>query len=113
MSVVTCMDDRRPPSELPDQLVSLVGGAGVVQRGFDRCVVTIGVGEARPYVSAEWADALVVVLRGRLELVGRCGGGVHLRRGDVTWLSDLPLVTLRNAGDEVVELAAVRRCAPT
>ena len=103
------MEEPGQVSGLPDQVVHLVAGAGVVQRGFDRRVVRIPVGEERSYDSDEWADSLVVVMRGRVELVGRCGGTVRLQRGDVTWLTELPLVLLRNAGDEPVELTSVRR----
>lgn len=87
----------------------IAAGSGVVARGFDRDTVTIAPGDERPYDSAEWDGALVVVTRGRIELVGRCGGVVTLGRGDVTWLCDLPLIALRNPGLDDTELTAVRR----
>lgn len=51
---------------------------------FDRRVVTLAPGEARPYVSAEWCDALVVVEDGRVELEDLGGDRRGLARGAVT-----------------------------
>jgi hypothetical protein len=72
-------------------------------------VVTIGPGGALAYEAADWADALVVVERGALELACASGGSVHLTAGDVLCLAGLPVLALRNPGPEPVVLSAVSR----
>jgi hypothetical protein len=77
--------------------------------GFELRVATIAPGRQRTSAEDEWRDALVVVERGQIELV--CLGGSRHRfgRGDVLWLSGLPLRALRNPGVEPAVLVAVSR----
>jgi hypothetical protein len=78
-------------------------------RGFDLREIAIEPGCARPYVEAEWIDALVVVARGEVELEGLCGSRRPFARGDVLWLVGLPLRALHNHGAEPVVLHAISR----
>jgi hypothetical protein len=84
-------------------------------RGFDLREIAVEPGRARPYVEAEWIDALVVVARGEIELEGLCGSRQQFARGDVLWLVGLPLRALHNHGAEPALLHAIsrRRAADT
>jgi hypothetical protein len=76
---------------------------------FERRVVAVAPGGSRVYDAVEWHDALVVVECGEVELECRGGGSERFRRGDVLWLSGLPLSALHNRGDRCVVLVAVSR----
>jgi hypothetical protein len=79
--------------------------------GFERRTLTIAPGTARPAAAADWPDAIVLVSRGAVELV--CAGGTTRRfaSGDLIWLRDLPLRSLRNHGPGDAVLVAVARRA--
>ena len=77
--------------------------------GFDRRTVTIEPGAERPYDPAEWFDALVVVKEGEVELECHVGHLASFKRGDVLWLTGLPLCVLRNPGPDVAVLVAISR----
>jgi hypothetical protein len=64
---------------------------------------------SRPYETAEWDDALVIVTLGEIELEGFSGRRWRFPRGAILWLTDLPLRAIRNPGDEAAELATVSR----
>ncbi|WP_424533738.1 hypothetical protein ACOZ38_25720 [Sphaerisporangium viridialbum] len=71
--------------------------------------VVVSPGRARVYDEAEWRDAIVVVERGRIELLcsdGRCRG---FGRGEILWLHGLPVHVLYNPGAEPAVLVAVSR----
>jgi quercetin dioxygenase-like cupin family protein len=74
-------------------------------------VFTLPPGDAEPYREADWADAIVVVEQGELELECTRGGSRTFRRGAILWFAGLPLRTLRNRGEEPVVLTAVSRAA--
>lgn len=76
---------------------------------FERWRCRLGAGVSRVTHPGEWAGALVLVERGRLEV--RCDrGGRHVfDTGDLLVLGWLPLRSLHNAGEVAVELLAVRR----
>jgi hypothetical protein len=76
---------------------------------FELRVFAVAPGRDRPYVAAEWRGALVVVERGRIELRCRDGRRRRLERGEVLWLSGLPLRALHNPGPETAVLTAVTR----
>jgi hypothetical protein len=76
---------------------------------FDRRVVRVPPGRARDYDEADWRDALVVVVRGEIELEARTGRRERFVRGAVLSLAGLPLRALHNRGPEAAELVAVRR----
>jgi glyoxylate utilization-related uncharacterized protein len=76
---------------------------------FKLRVVTVAPGRARDYAEAEWRDALVVVERGEIELETTGHTCWRFERGDVLWLSGLPLRALHNRGAEPARLVAVSR----
>jgi hypothetical protein len=81
----------------------------VPQRGFEVRAVSVEVGVDRIYNEAEWEDALVVVVRGELELED-VGGDVRcFGRGAVLCLVGLPVRALRSRGTEPALLVAVSR----
>jgi hypothetical protein len=69
-------------------------------------VVTIPPGRARPYVGAEWRDAVVVVRRGRVGLEGVTGRRDGFGAGAVLHLTGVPLRALHNEGTGPVVLVA-------
>jgi glyoxylate utilization-related uncharacterized protein len=72
---------------------------------FERQAVTVPAGGA---LVEDWRDALVLVVRGEIDVEAR-GGRERFARGAVLSLSGLPLRALRNQGAEPAELLAVRR----
>lgn len=72
-------------------------------------VVTIPPGGWLGYDEDVWRDALVVVEDGEIEIECRAGGRRGFSRGAVLWLAGLPVLGLRNPGDESAVLAAVAR----
>jgi hypothetical protein len=76
---------------------------------FVRRVVTIEPGDHRPYDPEEWWDAIVYVEDGEVDLECRTGGITRFTRGDILWLTGLPLCRLHNCGDAPVRLVAVSR----
>ena len=76
---------------------------------FQRRIVRLDIGCSRPYNSAEWDDALVIVTAGVIELEGLSGRRWRFPRGAILWLADLPLHALHNPGREAAELTAVSR----
>ena len=76
---------------------------------FHRRVVSVPPGRARDYDEADWRDALVVVVRGEIELEARSGGRERFGRGAILSLAGLPLRALHNRGAVPAELLAIRR----
>jgi hypothetical protein len=76
---------------------------------FIRRKVRFEPGCCRPYETAEWEDALVIVTLGEIELEGLSGRRWRFPRGAILWLTDLPLRAIHNPGDEDAELATVTR----
>jgi hypothetical protein len=76
---------------------------------FERRVVTIAPGGARPYDEAEWRDALVLIEQGHVDLECAAGGHRTFGRGDMLWFDGLSLRTLRNRGDGPAVLVAISR----
>ena len=71
---------------------------------FERRIVSVPPGGSRAYDEADWRDALVLVVRGEIEL-----GGERFGRGSVLSLAGLRVRALHNHGAEPAELVAVRR----
>ncbi len=61
------------------------------------------------YDPAEWRDALVVILRGQLELECRRGPRHLFGHGDILFFAGLGLRTISNAGIHTVTLTSVSR----
>jgi hypothetical protein len=66
-------------------------------------------GRARDYDEADWRDALVLVVRGEIELEGQGGSRERFARGAVLSLAGLSLRALHNQGAEPAELVTLRR----
>jgi glyoxylate utilization-related uncharacterized protein len=75
---------------------------------FDRRVVSVPPGGVLAYDEADWRDALVLVVRGEIQVESR-GRRERFARGAVLSLAGLPLRALHNEGAEPAELVAVRR----
>jgi hypothetical protein len=71
--------------------------------------VVLAPGCTRAYQEAEWRDALVAVARGGVVLECLSGACYRFRRGDLLWLTGLPLRALHNRGREPARLLAVSR----
>lgn len=80
--------------------------------GFRRRTITLQPCEDIDFVRPDWADAVVVVERGTLEVECRTGGRATFRTGDVLAFADLPLRRLRNAGATPLVLSALSRRSP-
>ena len=76
---------------------------------WQRRTITIDPQGVRTYDEAEWADALVTVDQGEIELEGTGGSTLLLSRGSVLWLTGVPVQALRNCGTEPAVLIAVSR----
>jgi hypothetical protein len=76
---------------------------------FELRVFTVAPGCARPYAELDWRDALVVVARGEIELETLGCARWRFGRGDLLWLTGLPLRALHNRGAEPARLVAVSR----
>jgi hypothetical protein len=77
--------------------------------GFDVRAVEVEPGAHRLYHEGEWSDAIVVVSCGEIELEFLSGTRHRFTRGDLMWLTALPLRTLHNPGREPAVLVAVSR----
>lgn len=75
-------------------------------------MVTLAPGTARAYDPAEWAGALVVLARGRVELEACDGQRIVLARGAIFWLAGLSLRAIRNCGDDAAVLVTLTRDEP-
>ncbi|HZG92804.1 MAG TPA: hypothetical protein VEZ42_21545 [Pseudonocardia sp.] len=85
---------------------------GRLSSAFTRRVVTLEPGGSRPYRSADWADALVVVEGGELVLECTEGGRRRFPAGAVLVLAGLRLLALHNEGPGPAVLVAVSRRSP-
>ena len=83
--------------------------AGPVPAGFARRRITLAPRAELAFDAAAWADAIVRVERGTLELVGAPGVRRRFCAGAVLALAPLGLSALRNPGPEPVVLLAVTR----
>ena len=77
--------------------------------GFERWRVDLPPGSERATDPAEWADALVTVEHGVVEVVCAGGGRRTFREGALLALCWLPVAFLRNPTVEITRLVAVRR----
>ncbi len=61
---------------------------------------------------AQWADTLVIVISGELELLCRSGRRARFAAGAVLTLAGLPVRSLGNPRPEPLTLCMVSRCEP-
>lgn len=71
--------------------------------------IAVPPGSVRAFHQAEWADALLVVEHGSIELECLNGARRSFGSGDVLCLRRLPLRLLRNRGHSPVLLTAISR----
>jgi hypothetical protein len=72
-------------------------------------VVTIEPGGVLSYDPADWRDGLVIVECGQIQLESISGVRSTCLRGDVMWLTGLPVRALHNVSDGPAVLAVVSR----
>lgn len=101
------------PSSDPDpdgRPVSFLGRPAPAGKALE--VVSIPAHGKLAYEPSQWADALVVVEAGEIEL--ECAGGARavFGPGSVLFFDGLGLRTIRNVGRETVLLSAVSRPEP-
>lgn len=78
-------------------------------RAFATRVVRLRPGTERAYAEPEWADALVLVARGAVELEQTDGRRWRFGCGDVLWLAGLPLRALHASHPDGAVLLAISR----
>ena len=88
------------------------GARPVPRTGFAQRVLTLPPGESRAYAEADWIDAIVLVATGQVEVEGVGGTRRRFERGDLLWLTGLPVRALHNRGDQPAVLVGVSRPAP-
>lgn len=69
-------------------------------------------GQAVAVNPAQWADTLVIVISGELELLCRSGRRARFASGAVLTLAGLPVRSLSNPRLEPLTLCTVSRCEP-
>ena len=82
---------------------------GPLTVGFERWRMIIPPGTDRRTSADAWADALVIVEHGTVEVVCHDGGRQAFGRGSILCLSWVTVECLRNAGPGDAVIAAVRR----
>jgi hypothetical protein len=80
-----------------------------VPAAFEARRIVLAPREERAYEEAEWRDAIVGVQRGAVDLVTETGVSASFGRGDIFWLSGLPVGALRNRSAGTAVLLAVSR----
>jgi len=86
---------------------SWLSGAGRPE--FERRRLVIAPGAEHASSAGEWADALVLLERGSLEVECLAGARRAFQATAILCLGWLPLRTLRSMGSEPAELVALRR----
>jgi len=76
---------------------------------FERRRVVIAPGAEYQTYAGAWADALVMLKSGRVELECRAGARGQFQAGAVLCLAWLPLTAVRNTSNEPAVLTAIRR----
>ena len=75
----------------------------------ERRLVTIEPGESQPFVEDDWADTLVVIRTGELEIECNLGGRRRFAEGAVLWLVGINARRLHSIGGSPTVLVAVSR----
>jgi hypothetical protein len=83
-----------------------VGGQG---RVFETRSVVLAAGHMQDFDEEQWRSAVVIVERGRIELLCHAGGRRVFDEGDLLWFEGLSLRALHNPGPGPVVLVAYRR----
>lgn len=80
-----------------------------VPAAFELRVHAIPAGCGHSVDRADWADVLVEVVQGMIQLELADGQRLHFDSGDVLWVQGLGVRVLRNRGPRPAVLAAIRR----
>lgn len=78
---------------------------------LERRLIMVGTGAERPYVAAEWRDAIAVLEKGSIVLEHADGRRLRLDEGAVFSLSRMALAAIRNDGRSEAIIALGRRRA--
>lgn len=81
----------------------------VTAGGPGRRTLILPPGEVHEVVAADWADTLLVVERGELDVECRSGRRARFAAGAVLTLAQLPVRRLHSCGPEPLALCAVTR----
>ena len=92
-----------------DRLSFLGGGPA----DFRLHTLVLQPGDAIDYAAADWADTLVVVERGALDVECRSGAQARFQTGAVLTFTGVPVRRLGNSGTVPVVLSALSRVRPT
>ncbi len=82
---------------------------GQLAVGFERWRMVVPAGSERATSADDWADALVIVEHGAIEVVCRDGARQTFGPGSLLCLSWVTVACLRNPGPSDAVIAAVRR----
>jgi hypothetical protein len=83
-----------------------------VTDAFVQRLLTIPAGACCPVTEADWIDTVVLVAHGGVEVEGLSGSRQQFTRGDLLWLTGLPVRALHNTGTVRAVLVAVSRRRP-
>ena len=100
------MGDQMPDAT-DDALVDVTERA--LPPAFERRLITIEPGAYRAFAASDWADSLVVLESGEIELESLGGHREHFQHGASFWLAGLPLRALHNPGQVPAVLVAICR----
>lgn len=81
-------------------------------RGCQVRRLVIEAGRQGPYAPADWADALVIVEAGELEVECEQGSTARFAAGAVLFLASVPVRWLRSADGQPVTLTVLSRLKP-
>lgn len=82
-------------------------------KGFRLDILTLRARDAIGCQSADWADTLVVVEHGQLEVECRGGARARFDEGAILSFTRVELLQLRNPGSGPLVLSALSRLRPT
>jgi len=95
------------PGATDDALVDFTDRA--LPPAFERRLITLEAGACRAFAASDWADSLVVLESGEIELESLGGHREHFQHGASFWLAGLPLRALHNPGQVPAVLVAICR----
>jgi hypothetical protein len=78
--------------------------------GYEQRRLVVPPGAEHLSRAGEWADSLVILESGRLEVICQAGPRRLFEAGAMLWLDWLPLCALRSRGSDAAVLVAIRRC---
>jgi glyoxylate utilization-related uncharacterized protein len=95
------------PDELDADRLAVSGSSAFLRR-----IVELAPNVVLEYDATSWADAIVFVLAGEIELECSSGDQHRFSRGAILCFAPLPVIEVRNAGTAPARLLAISRRAP-